>query len=284
MARLFIQCNFQFSTERSASSIRITYSRFQHDTQCVTFNCHGLAYLSRVTTIGIVTFAAAEQKQDRFLHITSAEIEPFTQQLEDQTLKETVLRGVAYLHEGLSVKDRTLIEKLYAAGALQVCIVSRSMLWSLTLFSYLVIIMDTQYYNGQDHTYEDFPINDVLQMIGRANRPLNDNEAKVVLMCLSSKKDFFKKFLYEPLPIESHLDHCLHDHFNAEIVTKTIENKQDSVDYLTWTLLYRRMTQNPNYYNLQGISHRHLSDHLSELVENTLSDLEQSKVSEKKVI
>ena len=39
----------------------------------------------------------------------------------------------------------------------------------------------------------------------------------------------------------------------------------------------RRMTQNPNYYNLQGVTHRHLSDHLSELVEHTLSDLEQSK-------
>ena len=49
------------------------------------------------------------------------------------------------------------------------------------------------------------------------------------------------------------------------------------MDNLTWTFLYRRMTQNPNYYNLQGVSHRHLSDHLSELVESTLSDLEQSK-------
>ena len=69
----------------------------------------------------------------------------------------------------------------------------------------------------------------------------------------------------------------LHDHFNAEIVTKTIENKQDAVDYLTWTLMYRRMTQNPVYYHLQGVTHRHLSDHLSELVENTLTDLEEAK-------
>jgi pre-mRNA-splicing helicase BRR2 len=41
--------------------------------------------------------------------------------------------------------------------------------------------------------------------------------------------------------------------------------------------MYRRLTQNPNYYNMQGVSHQHLSDHLSELVENTLSDLETSK-------
>jgi pre-mRNA-splicing helicase BRR2 len=48
------------------------------------------------------------------------------------------------------------------------------------------------------------------------------------------RKDFFKKFLNEGLPIESHLHLTLHDHFNAEIVTKTIENKQDAVDWLTW--------------------------------------------------
>lgn len=33
----------------------------------------------------------------------------------------------------------------------------------------------------------------------------------------------------------------------------------------------------PVYYNLQGTSHRHLSDHLSELVEETLNSLVASK-------
>lgn len=68
----------------------------------------------------------------------------------------------------------------------------------------------------------------------------------------------------------------LHDHFNAEIVVKTIENKQEAVDYLTWTFYYHRLLQNPHYYNLTGTTHRHVSDHLSELVETTLADLDKA--------
>ncbi|CAJ0923062.1 unnamed protein product [Ranitomeya imitator] len=232
---------------------------------------------TRLTAIDILTTCASDVQRQRFLHCTEKDLAPYLEKLGDSTLKETLLNGVGYLHEGLSSLERRIVEQLFNSGAVQVIVSSRSLCWGLNISAHLVIIMDTQYYNGKIHAYVDYPIYDVLQMVGYANRPLQDDEGRCVIMCQGSKKDFFKKFLYEPLPVESHLDHCLHDHFNAEIVTKTVENKQDAVDYLTWTFLYRRMTQNPNYYNLQGVSHRHLSDHLSELVEQTLSDLEQSK-------
>jgi len=232
---------------------------------------------ARLTAIDLLTFTAAEGQPNRFFHAEEEDIKPFLDRMTDKTLKETLSQGVAYIHEGLTPSDHRLVEQLFDSGAVQVAVVTRNLCWGVNIAAHLVVIMDTQFYNGKIHAYEDYPITDVLQMVGRANRPLDDDDAKCVLMCQSSKKDFFKKFLNESLPVESHLDHRLHDHFNAEIVTKTIENKQDAVDYLTWTFIYRRLTQNPNYYNLQGVTHRHLSDHLSELVENTLNDLEQSK-------
>ncbi|XP_049856999.1 putative U5 small nuclear ribonucleoprotein 200 kDa helicase [Schistocerca gregaria] len=232
---------------------------------------------ARLTAIDLLTFTAAEGQPNRFFHAEEEDIKPFLDRMQDKTLRETLSQGVAYIHEGLTPGDHRLVEQLFDSGAIQVAVVTKNLCWGVNIAAHLVVIMDTQFYNGKIHAYEDYPITDVLQMVGRANRPLEDDDAKCILMCQSSKKDFFKKFLNESLPVESHLDHRLHDHFNAEIVTKTIENKQDAVDYLTWTFLYRRLTQNPNYYNLQGVTHRHLSDHLSELVENTLNDLEQSK-------
>jgi pre-mRNA-splicing helicase BRR2 len=114
-------------------------------------------------------------------------------------------------------------------------------------------------------------------MMGKASRQDKDSSGTCAIFCHTPKKEQLKKLLYDPLPIESHLDHYLHDHFNSEIVTKTIGNTQDAVDYVTWTFLYRRLTKNPNYYNLQGTSNVHLSEHLSEMVETVLGDLEESK-------
>lgn len=234
---------------------------------------------ARLTALDMLTFAAADNEASKFLHLSEKDLEPFLLKIGDEELRNFVSNGVAFLHEGTSLNDRYIVEKLFRANAIQVVVMSATLCWSTTINAYLVIIMDTQIYNGRIHAYEDYPISDVIQMVGHAGRPGDERESdsKCVLLCQSAKKEFFKKFLFEPLPLESHLDHFMHDHFNAEIGTQTIENKQDAVDYLTWTFLYRRMSQNPNYYNLSGVTHRHLSDHLSEMVETTLTDLEASK-------
>ncbi|PON75801.1 Winged helix-turn-helix DNA-binding domain containing protein [Parasponia andersonii] len=154
------------------------------------------------------------------------------------------------------------------------------MCWGVPLSAHLVVVMGTQYYDGRDNVHADYHVTDLLQMIGHAGRPLLDNSGKCVILCHAPRKEYYKKFLYEAFPVESHLQQYLHDNLNAEVIAGIIMDKQDAVDYLTWTFMYRRLTQNTNYYNLQGVSHGNLSDHLSALVENTLNDLEANKCVE----
>jgi pre-mRNA-splicing helicase BRR2 len=90
--------------------------------------------------------------------------------------------------------------------------------------------MGVQYFEGREHRYADYPVADVLQMMGHACRPTVDERSRCILMCQQTRKDFYRKFLNEGLPIESHLPtHLLHDFFLAEIAEETIENKQDAI-------------------------------------------------------
>ncbi|KAL3734464.1 hypothetical protein ACJRO7_023766 [Eucalyptus globulus] len=232
----------------------------------------------RLTAVDLMTYSGADGGENpAFLLSSFEDVETFIDNVSEETLRTTLRHGVGYLHEGLSSLDQQVVTQLFEAGRIQVCVMSSSMCWGVPLSAYLVVVMGTQYYDGRENAHTDYPVTDLLQMMGRASRPLIDNSGKCVILCHAPRKEYYKKFLYEAFPVESHLQHFLHDNLNAEIVAGIIENKQDAVDYLTWTFMYRRLTQNPNYYNLQGVSHRHLSDHLSELVENTLSDLEASK-------
>ncbi|KAJ1935050.1 Pre-mRNA splicing, partial [Linderina macrospora] len=174
--------------------------------------------------------------------------------------------------------DRKIVISLFESGAIQVLVASRETCWALdSVHAHTVVIMGAERYNGREHRYTDYCIPDILQMMGRASRPGIDSKSLCVLMCMANKREFYTKFLQDPLPLESRLDAQLHDPLNSEIVSKTITGKQDAVDYLTWTLMYRRLVQNPNYYGLQGTSHQHLSDYLSELVESTINDLAGAK-------
>jgi len=232
---------------------------------------------AQLTSIDLITSAAASGEPDRFLRIDPSKMVSVLETIREAALAQTLAHGVGFIHDGLSKSDRSRVEALYRDGVIGVLVCPRNMCWSVPAPAHLVVVMDTVYYEGREHRFVDYSITDIMQMLGQACRPLRDDQGKCVVLCHSPKKEYLKKLLHDPLPIESHLDQFLHDHINAEIVTKTIENKQDAVDYLTWTFFYRRLAQNPNYYGLQGVSHRHLSDHLSELVESIVNDLDESK-------
>jgi replicative superfamily II helicase len=58
-------------------------------------------------------------------------------------------------------------------------------------------------------------------MMGRAGRPQFDTVGIAVVMVHAPKKAFYKRFLYEPFPVESSLSDALHNHLNAEVSSYT---------------------------------------------------------------
>ena len=205
------------------------------------------------------------------------EIAQLSSSLREPALQQVVTAGIGFLHVGMTEDDWEKVVEIYRKGAITVLVCPVDICWKVRIFAHLVVVMGTEAFDGRERRYVDYPIADLLHIMGKASRQAVDASGKCVIMCHTPKKEHLKKLLYDPLPIESHLDHYLHDHFNSEIVTKTISGMQDAVDYITWTLLYRRLSKNPNYYNLQGTSNVHLSEHISEMVETILGDLEASK-------
>ena len=89
------------------------------------------------------------------------------------------------------------------------------------------------------------------------------------------KKSFYKKFLYEPFPVESSLPAQLGDHLNAEVAGGSVRSRQDAIDWLGWTFFVRRLMKNPSYYGLERADEEGaVSAHLSAMVEESLADLE----------
>jgi pre-mRNA-splicing helicase BRR2 len=235
---------------------------------------------ARATAIDLLAACIADENEDRFLHAKIDEIAPLLNRINETALADSISRGIGYMHEALSKDDKRIVSYLYSIGAIQVIVASRDVCWEIDCTAHLVIVMGTQYFEGREHRYIDYPISEILQMFGKASRPLKDKRSRGVLMVPAVKREFYKKFLNEALPIESLLQVYLPDAFVSEISTKIIASTQDAVDWATYTYFYRRLLANPSYYGLTDTSHEGLSTHLSELVENTLKDLAEAKIIE----
>ncbi|KAH6898951.1 Sec63 Brl domain-containing protein [Thelonectria olida] len=233
---------------------------------------------TRMTARDLLAACFAEDDEDRFLHADVQQMKPLLDRIHEEALAEALSHGVGYYHEALSQSDKRIVKHLYDNGAIQVLVASRDVCWELNSTAHLVVVMGTQYFEGREHRYVDYPLSEVLHMFGKALRPSKDGRGRGVLMLPQVKRDYYKKFLNEALPVESHLHNYLHDVFVTEISTKMIESGDDAINWTTFTYFYRRLLANPSYYNLSSTTHDGLSNYMSDLVETTLRELSESKI------
>ncbi|KAF9918433.1 hypothetical protein BX616_008873 [Lobosporangium transversale] len=235
---------------------------------------------TRLTAQDLIAYCAMEDNPRRFLHMPEEELEVLLTKVQDSSLRLSLGFGIGLHHAGLTESDRKLVEELFVSTKIQILIATSTLAWGVNFPAHLVVIKGTEYYDAKTRTYVDFPITDVLQMMGRAGRPQFDQEGIARIFVHDIKKNFYKKFLHEPFPVESSLHLHLDDHLNAEIVGGTIKTKQDAMDYLTWTYFYRRLQMNPSYYGVQDLTPLGVNTFLSDLIEKSISNLEKSSCVE----
>jgi pre-mRNA-splicing helicase BRR2 len=228
---------------------------------------------AQLTAIDLMTYSE-NQGQGLFSQHLMDGNEIDVESMREPALRQIVKAGIGFLHSGMVDSDWRTVVDLYQKNSIKVLVCPADLCWRLRCVAPLVVIMGTDYYDGREGRHVDYPVADLLHMMGRHD---GQSSGKCVILCHAPKKDYLKKLLYDPLPVESHLDSYLHDSLNSEVVTKTVGSMQDALDYLTWTFLYRRLSKNPTYYGLQGTSNVHLSEHLSEMIEAVVGDLEESK-------
>ncbi|KAK9768510.1 putative steryl acetyl hydrolase mug81 [Basidiobolus ranarum] len=235
---------------------------------------------TRYTAQDLMAFCAMEDDPRRFLHIPEEELNMLLLQVQNPNLKLCLGFGIGLHHAGLTEVDRKIVEELFVNQKIQILIATSTLAWGVNFPAHLVVVKGTEFYDAKKKGYVDFPITDVLQMMGRAGRPQFDNTGIARIFVTDSKKNFYKKFLHEPFPVESSLHLHLEDHFSAEVVAGTIRTKQDAMDYLTWTYFYRRLKMNPTYYGLEDVSEKGVNLFLSELIEKSLGELVKSSCAE----
>ncbi|SGZ50263.1 CIC11C00000000239 [Sungouiella intermedia] len=206
---------------------------------------NGLELASRLLELSSVNFVKYEEKLDLLI-----------EKVEDATLKHTLRKGVGIYQENMSIRDKLVTERAFEQGLIRLLIATRATA-VYAPHSTNVVIYGTQ--GNEILQSSDYSITELLEMVGYS--PLLE-------------------ILNSPLPLESNLSFSLHDPFMHEIAARTFRSQQDCVDWITFTLFYRRLAQNPSFYSLVDVTHLGISEYLSDLVENTLNDLSEAGLIE----
>jgi replicative superfamily II helicase len=188
------------------------------------------------------------------------------EELRNDTLRQSVLDGVAFHHAGLSKADKDRVEDWFKRGKIQLLFSTSTLAWGVNLPARCVVIRDTKLHDPLEGEVEMSPL-DVLQMLGRAGRPGYDEQGYASVVCDPADADRYRKLLREGTEIESRLDEDLDSHLNAEIALGTISDLDDVMVWLETTYYYVRAQSAPDQYHFGGRLRERVRETLQRLVE-----------------
>ena len=162
-----------------------------------------------------------------------------TQVLENDTLRQSVLDGVAFHHAGLSKSDKDHVEDWFRAGKIDLLFSTSTLAWGVNLPARCVVIRDTKLHDPLEGEVDMSPL-DILQMLGRAGRPGYDDVGYGWVVADRAEADKYRRLLRDGKEIESRLAENLPEHVNAEIALGTISGIGDVMDWLETTFYYHR--------------------------------------------
>ena len=164
----------------------------------------------------------------------------------DKILNECMQQGIAFHHAGISLEDRTAVEKEFLSGSINILCSTSTLAVGVNLPAYLVIIKGTKSWNSSEiQEYSDL---DILQMIGRAGRPQFETHGCAVIMTDSKMKQTYENLIHGTDVLESSLHLNLIEHLAAETSLETVYSIETAVNWLRNTFFYVRFGKNPAAY------------------------------------
>ncbi|MFB6128893.1 MAG: helicase-related protein, partial [Halorhabdus sp.] len=194
-------------------------------------------------------------------------------ELNNNTLRQSVLDGVGFHHAGLSREDKNRVEAWFREGKLAILFSTSTLAWGVNLPARCVVIRDTKLHDPLEGEVDMSPL-DVLQMLGRAGRPGYDEHGYAWVITDRSEADKYRRLLRDGKEIESRLAESLDAHLNAEIAMGTIRDLDDVLDWLETTFYYVRANNAPERYDAAGSLREQASSTMRGLVDRGFVEMD----------
>jgi hypothetical protein len=150
--------------------------------------------------------------------------------------------GVGYHHSGVEKEDRNQLEQAFASGQIKCLACTSTLAQGVNTPAGLVLIVGTRAYRGNG--YEEVDISQLLQMIGRAGRPGQDDSGTAVILTDKDSVQRVQRKLNSGFgAAKSKLVSHLPESMNSAISNGVIRSLEDSFHWFRTTFLFSCMNR-----------------------------------------